>query len=496
MFNCVFVFLDPLGIQVNRAWTCINCNQNNTDQLYSVEKINSAISSRKFNINVFECFRCHKICQYSMSLIVTIKNPFYSKELKGRILWDAYFQEIPDDDFKDRYSPKWKLSSIDSRKPTFYARSKMSFKDAVECVFNKDNFDRPAWNKRYLLAFQQWIIEFPSLDHHSVLMNVALEMGIEQIRYHSGPEAFFPQEKCYILVGNNSESQTSPRNEAMIKLGICGNMFYDYDEFTLEENIDLVRGINFIGMGKWNDVLKNSALMFSTFRTSLCLMRQFSNLEKQLRVIRFGGKLYKVIPGYEIQCIEPIENSAQSDSETSVSRRMLTNMGNSNRKNKRQETTEGNIIDREEKKSLFNMESNSSRFQAENSQTTPLTDFSECHLGDDKFEGYGNVVVPCGDMSQLHSKDTPIREEPCDDLLDDLTTKHSVNSLIKLHSATSNEILDVLNEYMNTSDSAILIQKLSRIPTQYEDNFRFSEFYNLIPRRWRRAGHWRSCFNR
>ena len=110
--------------------------------------------------------------------------------MKGRILWDAYFQEIPDEDFKDRNSPKWKLNSLDSLKPTFYARNKMSFKDAVECVFNKDNFDRPAWNKLYLLAFQQWIIDFPSLDHHSILMNAALEMGIEQIRYHSGPEAF------------------------------------------------------------------------------------------------------------------------------------------------------------------------------------------------------------------------------------------------------------------------------------------------------------------
>ena len=39
----------------------------------------------------------------------------------------------------------------------------------------------------------------------------------------------------------------------MIKLGICGNMFYDYDEFIQAENIDIVRGINFIGMGKWND---------------------------------------------------------------------------------------------------------------------------------------------------------------------------------------------------------------------------------------------------
>ena len=58
-------------------------------------------------------------------------------------------------------------------------------------VFNHDKFDCPAWNKRYLRAFHQWITDYPDQNPINQLVNIVLEMGIEHVRSHSSSEVFF-----------------------------------------------------------------------------------------------------------------------------------------------------------------------------------------------------------------------------------------------------------------------------------------------------------------
>ena len=86
--------------------------------------------------------------------------------------------------------------------------------------------------------------------------------------------------------------------------------------FTVEEDVDLIRGINFIGFGKWQEILSHPSLKFSKVRTSLILRQRFYNLEKKLLSISLEGKSYKVLPGLEEQCVKPIstcESSASSE---------------------------------------------------------------------------------------------------------------------------------------------------------------------------------------
>lgn len=133
-----------------------------------------------------------------MNLILTIKNRFLNQELKGRMLWEAYFQEMPDEDFKSDKFPRWKQSSLDSSKHIFFAHNQISIKDAIGSVFNVNNIERPAWIRRYLHAYHHWITKFPNINHQSILFSAASEMGIEQIRYHASAEIFIPPERIYI----------------------------------------------------------------------------------------------------------------------------------------------------------------------------------------------------------------------------------------------------------------------------------------------------------
>lgn len=135
-----------------------------------------------------------------MALMLPIINPLLNQELKGQILWDAYFQEMPDEDFTSENAPRWKQSSLDNNKLLFFAQNKISIKDAVKMIFNKKFLDKPAWNKRYLRAYQQWTTAFPDLDHQAILISGALKMGIEFIRFHSRTDVFFSQGRNYLLI--------------------------------------------------------------------------------------------------------------------------------------------------------------------------------------------------------------------------------------------------------------------------------------------------------
>jgi hypothetical protein len=57
-------------------------------------------------------------------------------------------------------------------------------------------------------------------------------------------------------------------------------------------------------------------------------------------------------------------------------------------------------------------------------------------------------------------------------------------------------VLDVINEFMAPNEVQLMFEKLKSIPTEYQDNYRFSEFRAAIPRRWRTLNSWRDCFNR
>ena len=145
-----------------------------------------------------------------MALMLSIINPLLNQELKGQMLWDAYFQEMPDEDFTSENISRWKKSSLDYSKFLFFAHNKISVKEAIKMIFNKNFLDKPAWNKRYLRAFQQWTTNFPNIDHQAILIKGALKMGIELIRYHSRADVFFSQNKNYVLLSFSNSNDNVP----------------------------------------------------------------------------------------------------------------------------------------------------------------------------------------------------------------------------------------------------------------------------------------------
>ena len=173
--------------------------------------------------------------------------------------------------------------------PSALSDSKISIDEAVRMVFSHDKFDCPAWNKRYLRAFHQWITVFPDENHQSILVNIALEMGIEHVRSHSSSEVFFSHGRIYFLVDYNLKNRSEKRasESRLIKNNYKKRLYGDGFEtpkshYTLDENIDLIRGINFIGIGKWQEILSNPALKFSECRTPLSLKQRSIYLDPKL----------------------------------------------------------------------------------------------------------------------------------------------------------------------------------------------------------------------
>ena len=234
------------------------------------------------------------------------------------MLWEAYFQELPEEDFNPDNMPRWKRNSLDTNRHIFFSQNKISIMAAVGSVFNEDNIGRPVWNKRYLNAYQQWVTEFPNINHKSVLISVAKSMGIEQIRYHASTQMFYSPDKCYILIREYSimpsAEITQSLNESVNYKTTNQN---DSTELTIEEITDLIRGINFIGKSKWKEILENPGLKFSPIRNETSLRKGFLKLEKRLKIIYFGGKYYQVLPGFEIECIEPMPLVEQVNIENS-----------------------------------------------------------------------------------------------------------------------------------------------------------------------------------
>lgn len=256
----------------------------------------------------------------AISLVLDIRNPSFRQEMKGRMLWEAYFQEIPSEDFNGNNTPRWKYDSLNLNQPISFGKRRIALEDAVSKVFNRDCFDKPAWNKRYLCAFEQWITDYPNENHHSILIEAALDMGIGHIRYHSGFDSFFSHGKRYVFIGENprinSKIISSKVNEAIevmakykkkIENDGAPVLSRKKTKFTNEESISLVRGINFIGMGKWKAILTHPSLKFSNNRTNVDLKDRARNMEKLLRVIRIDGRSFQVLPGFEKQCIKPID---------------------------------------------------------------------------------------------------------------------------------------------------------------------------------------------
>ena len=308
--------------QDGRNWKCNYCHKSdfktiahlNTENVERIDQDFSSQLGQNYSSKFFQCNCCGNFCRYEIGLFIVIKNPSFGKLLKARMLWEAYFQEIPDEDFISGSIAKWKQSSLNPNNLIFIAKNRIPLEDAVRIIFNKDGLNSPAWNKRYLNAFQQWIIDFPHEDHQLLLINSALEIGIEHVRYHSNFETFFSQGRSYILIEERKIVHTdiASNGESNLRANAKKRAFEEDEEtFTdhklvSDEDVNLVRGINFIGMGKWNQIAQDPGLSFSNNVTGRKLKKRAVVLETKLKTINYSGKSYRVIPGYELQCIEPI----------------------------------------------------------------------------------------------------------------------------------------------------------------------------------------------
>ena len=255
----------------------------------------------------------------ALSLILDIKNPAFNRKHKARMLWEAYFDEIPSEDFLNNGSYRWRSSSLNTQERITYLLRKISVEEAVAKVFDPEKFDCPAWNKRYLRAFEQWITVNPTEDYKLLLIEAAIDMDIAHIRYHSGPDSFFSHGKKYVLIGENRNVQIEKRPRKVFD-GIVvmekhseppkKKRLRDYTSkkvrFSDEEIIDLLRGINFIGVSKWAQILDCPELKFEKRRTNVDLKDKARNLEKTIQQVFIDDKSFWVYPGYHDQCLKPI----------------------------------------------------------------------------------------------------------------------------------------------------------------------------------------------
>lgn len=92
--------------------------------------------------------------------------------------------------------------------------------------------------------------------------------------------------------------------------------------------------------------------------------------------------------------------------------------------------------------------------------------------------------------------------------------RDSIESLIAVISTTSDIASSTLNEglgapfvqqqtvpsivreFMDAEKTDLMISKLHNIPTEIQDDYRFTDFSSTIPRLWKRNDDWKNCYNR
>lgn len=262
------------------------------------------------------------------ALALDIRNPEISHQVKARMLWESYYSEIQSGDFFANGWERWKRQNLNLAKCISFNKREISIEKAVEKVFDRTRFTTPAWNKKYLRAFEQWLIDFPNENHEKLLVNAALDMGIDHIRNHSGDNAFFSHGKIYVIIGEkrriqadaiaiSSKDQASEEIEVITKLDqmerapqrVYSVRHPQKNTFTVEETSNLVRGINFIGMSKWMKILNCPGLKFKKTRSSVDLKDKARNIERYLQEIKLDGRCYWVLPGLLDECTRPISLS-------------------------------------------------------------------------------------------------------------------------------------------------------------------------------------------
>lgn len=416
----------------------------------------------------------------TLKLFLLVKNCNVSDVVKAKELWKAYFNEIPESDFVSKDCLKWKISSLNSEPPAKFSNNRLSIEDSIEKIFNRTMIGRGQWNRGYLKAFDLWCKG--SVKHEiliSYLVKAAEILGIEMIRYHTITDSFFSNGKEYQLIGKNVVPV--PLINEHVKRGhelILNEINNDDNRkkakgsaYTIQENIDLIRGVNQFGTGNWAVIAKSSELCFRiTGRDGVSLKDRFRNLKN----LETEGKLY-FLPNYKSECIQPI--------------RLKTTASDFN--------IEGRGI-------VFEIASSGPIMQLNNSEWATSQNIIE-HQSAEHFIGERILNVEGITRTesvlnittiQTHSNIASIYEDRYDEIFGDLGMQSSgVDQTIFSPSLPETHAKDLIRKIFNENDTDILLGKIYLVPETFNPDFKNSKLFKSLPSRFRSLDIWKLCFN-
>lgn len=260
---------------------------------------------------------------YSFELYYVLRNKNKSDNEKAEALWKAYYAALP---ATDLINPQtlypWKRENLKNN-IRFRGRP-LTIKEAINKLFDPEMLVHCAWQKPYLIAFNELCESAPDkskndrkIEIKNFLQIIATKkLQLEVIRYPGDEHSFLGRGITYINISYEDHSEcvssflTDDTAQRTSEIGaeILNSLKKDSFvrktrgrglTFSLDENIQLVSAYNTFGPSAWSRIIKDTRFIFSEngLRTSDNLRTRWRNMEKTLIFDR-----YFFIKGYEREC--------------------------------------------------------------------------------------------------------------------------------------------------------------------------------------------------
>ena len=253
----------------------------------------------------------------SLKFTLFINNPTIPNSEKAEYLWESYFKEIPREDYVDRPEVvPWKREFL--KTDVSFTPSSVTIKEAVNNLFDNEKMKKRGWDRQYLRGYCRWIDVCKSIRANpcAELISAAERMRIEVIRYHStsDTENFFARGRTFQRIKTNDLVELGGsaffRGESVIDGESIANarLVTKRKLFSVDESIDLIRGVNSFGEGKWKIIKTCSSLVFKTNnRTNVDLKDRFRNLKSSL--LKDGEFVY--LEGAKDRCLNLVSSDSR-----------------------------------------------------------------------------------------------------------------------------------------------------------------------------------------
>lgn len=254
------------------------------------------------------------------------------------------------------------------------------------------------------------------------------------------------------------------------------------DGYSPQEKIDLIRGVNFIGEGKWTMIANCSELCFKiTGRRSGSLKDKWRNLKD----LGKEGELY-FLHDYKAECLRPITIRTAAYPGNVERRDFIYRLSPEARPNRTLNI--GAFSGTNIPKSIY--------WPGRLDNSLPVTESREERNTEGLSLRNQNPIPNNIQNDQSNKNSTDMYQDH--KVFGDLILTNPVAPCVQsdpLLVITEETVRNVILKYFNLADTYLIIPKMNLIPRNFVPSFRYSALTKSLSSRFRSAECWRNCFN-